>query len=129
MQEDVNMSAWSYCVMLSSSFRQAWERQLILDIIHSASDMQGLPAVALQPCAEAQEAAAAEDPGRQALSHRGPAPVRGHGGPGGLQKGMRRRPVCLLPGQEGGPSHLSSLIEHSPSSSCSCVDCSEGRVC
>ncbi len=127
MQEDVNMSAWSYCVILSSSFRQPWVHQLIQDIIHSASDMQGLPAVALQPYAEAQEAAAAEDPGRQALSHRGPAPVRGHGGPGGLQKGMHGRPVRLLPREEGSTAPLTFL--HSPSSSCSCVDCSEGRVC
>ena len=69
----------------------------ILDIMHSAGDMQGLPAVALQSCAEAQEAAAAEDPGAQALSPKNSLRVRGHGGPGCLQKGMHRSPVCLLP--------------------------------
>ena len=106
MQEDVNVSAWSCRVVPSSYSHQSWEHQLILDIIDSASGMQGLPAVALQPCAEAQEAAAAEGPGRKALSHRGPAPVGGHGGPRGLQKGMHGRPVRLLPRKEGGLSRL-----------------------
>ena len=98
---------------------------IILNIIHSARNMQGLTAVALPPSAEAQEASAAQALGRHALLHRSCAAVRGRDGPRCLQAARTDAGYASFLNEKEAPF----VLLHPLNSSCSCVDRSEKQMC